>query len=49
MQYLKKNNKMIGLQDILIAATSITNNLSFATLNIKDFERIPDLKIIENE
>jgi tRNA(fMet)-specific endonuclease VapC len=44
---LRKNNKIIGLQDILIASTAITNDLRFVTLNLKDFERINELKIIE--
>lgn len=48
IQTLRKNNKIIGLQDILIASTAITNDLKLATLNIKDFERINDLKIIDN-
>ncbi|MCL1933329.1 MAG: type II toxin-antitoxin system VapC family toxin [Candidatus Azobacteroides sp.] len=46
VKYLRKNNKMIGLQDILIAATAIENNLGMATLNHKDFVRIPDLKLL---
>ena len=46
VKYLKKNNKMIGLQDILIAATAIENNLGLASLNYKDFVRIPDLKLL---
>jgi len=47
IQTLRKDNKIIGLQDILIASTAIANDLKFATLNLKDFERIKDLKIIE--
>jgi predicted nucleic acid-binding protein len=47
IQLLRKNNKIIGLQDILIASTAITNDLRFVTLNLKDFERIKELKIIE--
>ena len=46
VKYLRKNNKMIGLQDILISATAIENNLRMATLNYKDFVRIPDLKLL---
>jgi len=46
VKYLRKNNKIIGLQDILIAATAIENNLGIATLNHKDFVRIPDLKLL---
>ena len=43
---LKKTNKMIDLADILIAATSISNNLPLATLNLKHFHRIKSLDII---
>jgi tRNA(fMet)-specific endonuclease VapC len=49
IQSLRKDNKIIGLQDILIASTAIVNDLKFATLNLKDFERIKELKIIENK
>ena len=46
VKYLKKNNKIIGIQDVLIAATAIENNLGMASLNYKDFVRIPDLKLL---
>ena len=46
VKYLRKNNKMIGLQDILIAATAIENNLGMASLNYKDFVRISELKLL---
>jgi predicted nucleic acid-binding protein len=46
VKYLRKNNKMIGIQDILIAATAIENNLEIASLNYKDFIRVPDLKLL---
>jgi predicted nucleic acid-binding protein len=49
IQILRKSNKMIGLQDILIASTAIVNDLKLATLNLKDFERIKDLKILDNK
>ncbi len=49
IQTLKKANKIIGLQDILIASTAISNNLRLATLNLKDFERIDNLKIIQRD
>jgi tRNA(fMet)-specific endonuclease VapC len=48
IQHLRKINKMIGLQDILIASTALVNNLKLATLNLKDFEIIKDLEIIDN-
>jgi predicted nucleic acid-binding protein len=46
---LRKTNKIIGLPDILIAATAIVNDLKLATLNQKDFSRITGLKIVENQ
>jgi tRNA(fMet)-specific endonuclease VapC len=47
IQRLRKSNKIIGLPDILIASTAISNNLSLVTLNLKDFERVGELKIIK--
>ena len=44
---LKQKRKQIDLADLFIAATAITNNLPFATLNRKHFERIDTLNIIE--
>lgn len=43
---LKKRNKIIGLKDILIASTAISRNLKFSTFNLKDFERIDRLQIL---
>lgn len=43
---LKKKNKMIDLADILIAATSLSYKLPLATLNLKHFQRISDLEIV---
>ncbi len=43
---LKKNNKLIDLADILIAATSISYKTPLATLNLKHFQRINDLEVV---
>ncbi len=43
---LKMSSKMIDLADILIAATSISNDIPIATLNLKHFERIKGLEIV---
>jgi tRNA(fMet)-specific endonuclease VapC len=43
---LKKKRKQIDLADLLIAATAITHDLGFATLNYKHFDRIDQLQII---
>ena len=44
---LKQKRKQIYLADLFIAATAIANNLPFATLNRKHFERIDSLDIVE--
>ena len=43
---LKLKSKQIAIADLFIAATAISNNLPFATLNRKHFDRIDDLLII---
>ena len=43
---LKKTGKMIDLADILIAATSLSNDIPIATLNLKHFVRIKGLEIV---
>ena len=37
---------MIDLADILIAATSLSNDIPIATLNLKHFGRIKGLEIV---
>ncbi len=44
---LKQRRKQIDLPDLFIAATALANNLRFATLNKKHFNRIDELSIIE--
>ncbi len=44
---LKRKRKQIGMADLFIAATAVSNNLSLATLNIKHFDRIDGLNVIE--
>ena len=44
---LKKKRKQLDIADLFIAATAITHNLPFATLNRKHFDRIEELNIIE--
>jgi len=44
---LKRKRKLIDTADLFIAATAITNNLPFATLNRKHFDRIDGLIIID--
>jgi predicted nucleic acid-binding protein len=44
---LRLKGQLIGDPDILIAATALHHNLTLATRNIKDFQRIPDLKLYQ--
>jgi tRNA(fMet)-specific endonuclease VapC len=44
---LKRKRKQIDLADLFIAATAISHQIRFATLNKKHFERIDEIKIIE--
>ncbi len=39
---------MIGDFDILIAATAIQHHLTLLTRNIKDYQRIPSLKLYQS-
>ena len=43
---LKAQNQMIDLADLLIAATAIAHNLDLATLNLKHFNKISNLRIL---
>ncbi len=42
---LRRKNNVIEFRDILIGSTAIQYNLPIATLNLKHFERIDNLKI----
>ena len=44
---LKRKRKLIDTADLFIAATALANNLPFATLNKKHFNRIDELNIVE--
>ena len=46
---LKTKNLLVSLPDIFIAATAITYDLKFLTLNRKHFERVVDLRLGEIE
>ena len=45
--YLKNKGQMIGPHDLLIAATALSLKFSLATLNISEFKRIKNLKIVQ--
>lgn len=42
--FLEREGKTIGSMDMLIAAQAIAHNLLLVTHNLKEFDRIPDLK-----
>jgi len=44
---IKRKRKQIGMADLFIAATAISNNLSLATFNIKHFDCIDGLRVVE--
>jgi len=44
--YIKAHNPGVSLIDAVIAATAIEHSLFLSTLNLKDFEKIKDLKIL---
>jgi tRNA(fMet)-specific endonuclease VapC len=44
---LRRTGKIIGDFDILIAATAIQHHLTLVTGNLKDFARIPGLKLYQ--
>lgn len=43
--YLEKQGKVIGNMDTLIAAHALSQNLTIVTNNVREFERVPNLKI----
>ncbi len=44
---LSQKNKLLDLADLLIGATAITHQIPIATLNVKHFERISGLEVIQ--
>jgi len=42
---LRKTGNIIGLEDLLIAASAITSQYAVVTANIRHFTRIRDLKV----
>lgn len=43
--FLEKTGKIIGAYDMQIAAQALSNNLILITNNIREFKRIPDIKL----
>ncbi|MEK6808738.1 MAG: type II toxin-antitoxin system VapC family toxin [Nanoarchaeota archaeon] len=44
---LRKKGRMTSVKDLIIASTAISNNCTLATLNIKDFKNIKELKLLD--
>lgn len=44
---LRAKGQLIGDPDILIAATALQDDLTVVTRNLRDFQRIPNLKLYE--
>lgn len=42
---LEKRGKVIGSNDLLIAATALANDLTLVTNNLREFQRISDLRL----
>lgn len=45
--YLEVRGKPIGPYDILIAATAHSYDAALVTHNIREFKRVPDLKVVD--
>lgn len=43
--YLEKKGQIIGAYDLMIASHALAENLILVTNNVKEFKRVPNLKI----
>ena len=43
--HLQKSGRMIGPNDLMIAATAVVNNLTLVTSNQDEFSRVPGLRL----
>jgi len=43
---LKSDGNLIGAHDLWIAATALSQGMAVATANVRDFERVPGLKVV---
>jgi predicted nucleic acid-binding protein len=46
---LRREGRIIGDPDLLIAATAIHHGMSLLTRNVRHFDRVPDLKLNQYE
>lgn len=47
VRYLRENGMLIGTNDLWIAATASVNDLPLVSQNVREFRRIPELRVIE--
>jgi len=43
---LKNDGDLIGAHDLWIAATALSQGMTIATANVRDFERVPGLSVV---
>lgn len=43
---LKSDGNLIGAHDLWIAATAVSQGMDIATVNVRDFERVPGLNVV---
>jgi len=47
LKTLKRKGKLIDIRDLFIASVALTNSCTLATLNIKHFKNIENLKLLK--
>lgn len=45
-RYLQRGGRLIGANDLWIAATALANGMPLVTRNVDHFDRVPDLSIV---
>lgn len=46
-RYLQTNGLLIGANDLWIAATALVNDCGLVTRNVREFQRVPGLVVVE--